>query len=400
MSIIAKRISKLKPSPTLAVTQKAGELKASGVDIIGLGAGEPDFDTPHNIKEYAKKAIDDGKTKYTAVGGIPELKEAIIKKLKRDSALDFDANNIIVGTGGKQVLFNAILGSVNPGEEVIIPSPYWVSYPDMVLFADGVPVVVKCDDQSNFKMTPSQLENVITDKTKWLILNSPSNPTGNCYSRDELKALADVLMKHPHVNVMSDDIYEYIVYDGFEFYNIRTVEPALGDRVLIVNGVSKAYSMTGWRIGYAAGSKDLVKAMAKLQSQSTSNPCSISQYAAVEALNGPQDYIEKNNLIFKRRRDLALSLLNKIDGIKCLVPEGAFYLYPNCSALVGRVTPSGKKLENCTDIASFFLEEAEVAVVPGIAFGLENYVRISYATSDELLQKACERIQKACAKLK
>lgn len=400
MSIIAKRISKLKPSPTLAVTQKARELKAKGVDVIGLGAGEPDFDTPQNIKEYAKKAIDDGKTKYTAVGGIPQLKDAIVNKLKRDNSLNFDPDSIIVGTGGKQVLFNAILASVNPGEEVIIPSPYWVSYPDMVLFADGVPVIVKCDDKSNFKMTPSQLEAAITSKTKWLILNSPSNPTGSCYTKDELKGLAEVLMRHPHVNIMSDDIYEHIVYDGFEFYNIKTVEPNLGNRVLVVNGVSKAYSMTGWRIGYAAGSKDLIKAMAKLQSQSTSNPCSISQYAAVEALNGPQDYINKNNLTFKRRRDLAIGILNSVDGIECLVPEGAFYLYPNCSSLVGRVTVSGKKLENCTDIASFFLEEAEVAVVPGVAFGLENYVRISYATSDELLQKACERIQKACATLK
>lgn len=400
MQIVAQRISKLKPSPTLAVTQKAKELKAKGIDIIGLGAGEPDFDTPQNIKDFAKRAIDEGKTKYTAVDGIPELKDAIIAKLKRDNSLNFERENISIGTGGKQVLFNAIIASVNPGDEVIIPAPYWVSYPDMVAFADGVPVVVECSDKTEFKMQPSQLEAAITPQTKWLMLNSPSNPTGSCYSKQELAAIAEILMHHPHVNVMSDDIYEHILYDGFKFYNIRTVEPALGDRVLIVNGVSKAYSMTGWRIGYAAGNKDLIKAMAKVQSQSTSNPCSISQYAALEALNGTQDFIESNNETFKRRRDLALELLNNIDGISCLTPHGAFYVYPNCEALIGRTTTSGKKIENCTDLAAFLLEEAEVAVVPGIAFGLSNYIRISYATSDELLKEACERIEKACATLK
>ena len=395
MSIVADRMSKLKPSPTLAITQKAKELKASGVDVIGLGAGEPDFDTPSNIKKYAKSAIDSGKTKYTAVDGIPELKDAIIAKLKRDNNLDYKPNNIIVGTGGKQVIFNAILASVNPGDEVIIPSPYWVSYPDIVKFADGVPVIVECDDKAEFKLTPLQLESAITKKTKWLILNSPSNPTGSCYSKEELEALGEVLLKHPHVNVMTDDIYEHIIYDGFKFYNIKTLVPDLEDRVFIINGVSKAYSMTGWRIGYGAGHPDLIKAMSKVQSQSTSNPSSISQHAALEALNGVQDFIADNNEIFKRRRDTTAKLLNDIDGIKCLIPQGAFYLYPNVQGLLGKKTPKGEELKSCSDVAKYLLEDALVAVVPGIAFGLNGYIRISYATSDELLVESCKRIATA-----
>ncbi len=390
-------MSKIKPSPTIAVTTKAAELKAEGKDIIGLGAGEPDFNTPDHICEAAKKAMDAGQTKYTPVGGTPALKKAIIDKFSRENGLNYKAENVIVGTGGKQVIFNAILASVNEGDEVIIPAPYWVSYPDIVSFADGVPVFVECE--GDFKLKAEQLEAAITPKTKWLILNSPSNPTGAAYSKAELQALADVLLKHPHVWVMTDDIYEHLVYDGFEFANIVQVEPKLQDRTLIVNGVSKAYSMTGWRIGYGVGDAGLVKAIAKLQSQSTSNASSISQAAAVEALEGDQTFLDGWRTEFASRRDLVVNALNAIEGMSCASPEGAFYVYPSFSGLLGKKTPGGVEIKSSTDLATYFLEDAGVAVVPGIAFGLDPHFRISYATSTDNLVKACERIAKACAAL-
>lgn len=397
MSIIASRLDKIKPSPTIAVTTKAAELRAAGKDVIGLGAGEPDFNTPDHICAAAKKAMDDGQTKYTPVGGTPAMKQAIISKFKRENNLDYSPEEIITGVGGKQVIFNAILASVNPGDEVIIPAPYWVSYPDIVAFADGIPVFVEC--KGDFKMKPEQLEAAITSKTKWLILNSPSNPTGAAYSKDELKALADVLLKHPHVNIMTDDIYEHLVYDGFEFATIAQVEPELKSRTLTINGVSKAYSMTGWRIGYAGGDAMLIKAMAKLQSQSTSNPASISQAAAVEALDGDQEFLNAWRGEFTKRRNLVVDALNAIDGINCLTPEGAFYVYPSFEGLLGKKTPEGQVIESSTDLATYFLESVGVAVVPGVAFGLDPHFRISYATSEENLNKAMERISEACAKL-
>ena len=399
MSFLAQSLARVKPSATIAVTNKARELKAAGRDVIGLGAGEPDFDTPDNIKEAAIKAIRDGKTKYTAVDGIPELKAAIVDKFKRENGLSYKPAQITVGTGGKQVLYNALMATVNPGDEVLIPAPYWVSYPDMVLLAGGTPTFVSAGIETNFKVTAAALEKAITPKTKWFIFNSPSNPTGAAYSRAELKALTDVLVRYPHVWVMTDDMYEHLVYDGFEFTTPAQVEPALYDRTLTVNGVSKAYCMTGWRIGYAAGPVELIKAIATIQSQSTSNPSSISQYAALEALTGPQDFIPRNNAVFKTRRDLIVSMLNQAKGIKCPTPEGAFYVYPSCAGLIGLKTPTGKTIASDDDFVTELLEAEGVAVVQGSAFGLGPNFRISYATATTDLEKAGERIQRFCASL-
>ena len=399
MPFLSDTLARVKPSPTIAVSNLAADLKRQGKDVIGLGAGEPDFDTPDNIKDAAKAAIDAGKTKYTGVDGIPELKTAICAKLKRDNALDYTAAQVSVGTGGKQILYNALMATLNPGDEVIIPAPYWVSYPDMVLLAGGEPVFVEAASDAAYKITPDQLAAAITPKTKWFIFNSPSNPTGAGYTAAELKGLTDVLMQHPHVWVMTDDMYEHLVYDDFEFATPAQVEPGLYDRTLTCNGVSKAYAMTGWRIGYAAGPEDLIKAMRKVQSQSTSNPCSISQWAAVEALNGPQDYLAPNNEIFKRRRDLVVSMLSEIDGLTCPVPEGAFYVYPMIKGLIGKTTPSGVTIDSDETFAKALLEDKGVAVVFGGAFGLSPAFRISYATSDENLREACGRIQTFCAGL-
>jgi len=400
MSIVADRLSRIKPSPTIAVTNKAKELKAAGKDVIGLGAGEPDFDTPDFVKEAAYKAIAEGQTKYTAVDGTNELKDAIIAKFKRDNDLTYTRDQITVGTGGKQVLYNAFMASLNPGDEVIIPAPYWVSYPDMVLLAEGTPVAVDCPKEHNFKLQPDALEAAITPKTKWVILNSPSNPTGGAYSRAEMKALTDVLVKYPHVYIMTDDMYEHLVYDGFEFCTPAQVEPKLYDRTLTCNGVSKSYAMTGWRIGYAAGPKDLIKAIAKVQSQSTSNPSSVSQAAALAALNGDQSFLIERNEVFKQRRDLVVKMLNEAEGIECLKPEGAFYVYPSCAGCIGKITPDGKRIETDEDFVTYLLEAEGVACVQGSAFGLAPYFRISYATSTEALTEACKRIQRACAALK
>jgi aspartate aminotransferase len=397
MPFLSDTLARVKPSPTIAVSNLAAELKAQGKDVIGLGAGEPDFDTPDNIKKAAMAAIDGGKTKYTAVDGIPELKAAICAKFKRDNGLDYEPAQVSVGTGGKQILYNALMATLNPGDEVVIPAPYWVSYPDMVLLAGGEPVIAEAQAQTAYKLTPEQLEAAITPKTKWFIFNSPSNPTGAGYTAEELKGLTDVLMRHPHVWVMTDDMYEHLVYDGFEFATPAQVEPGLYDRTLTCNGVSKAYAMTGWRIGYAAGPKELIGAMRKIQSQSTSNPCSISQWAAVEALNGPQDYIATNNETFKRRRDLVVSMLNAIDGIDCPVPEGAFYVYPSIAGLIGKTTPGGVLIDTDETFAKALLEDKGVAVVFGGAFGLSPCFRVSYATSDENLKKACTRIAEFCA---
>ncbi|MCR9087234.1 MAG: pyridoxal phosphate-dependent aminotransferase [Rhodobacteraceae bacterium] len=399
MSVLSATLDRVKPSPTIAVTNKARELKAAGKDVIGLGAGEPDFDTPQNIKDAAKAAIDRGETKYTAVDGIPELKSAICAKFKRDNGLDYTPSQVTVGTGGKQVLYNALMATLNPGDEVVIPAPYWVSYPDMVLLAGGEPVIAEASSQTAYKLTADQLEAAITPKTKWLIFNSPSNPTGAAYTADELKELTDVLMRHPHVWVMTDDMYEHLVYDGFEFVTPAQVEPGLYDRTLTVNGVSKAYAMTGWRIGYAAGPEQLIGAMRKVQSQSTSNPCSISQWAAVEALNGPQDYIPTNNETFKRRRDLVVEMLNDAQGITCPTPEGAFYVYPGIGGCIGKTSAGGTKITDDETFATALLEEKGVAVVFGAAFGLSPAFRVSYATSDALLKDACARIQEFCAGL-
>lgn len=399
MSLIADRLKRIKPSPTIAVTNKAKELKAAGKDVIGLGAGEPDFDTPDFVKDAAKAAIDAGDTKYTAVDGTPALKDAIIEKFKRDNSLSYERDQITVGTGGKQVLYNALMASVNPGDEVIIPAPFWVSYPDMTLLAEGLPVTVACKAENNFKLQPEELEAAITPRTKWIILNSPSNPTGGAYSWDEMKALTDVLLKHPQVYVMVDDMYEHLVYDGFQFCTPAEVEPQLYDRTLTINGVSKSYSMTGWRIGYAGGPKELIKAMAKIQSQSTSNPSSISQAAAVEALNGDQSFLSPRNDAFKARRDMVVDMLNEADGITCIKPEGAFYVYPSCAGCVGKTTPDGKLIETDEDFVTYLLEAEGVACVQGEAFGLSPYFRISYATSEEALTEACTRIQRACAAL-
>ena len=400
MPFLADSLARVKPSPTIAVTTKARELKAAGRDVIGLGAGEPDFDTPENIREAGKRAIDEGKTRYTAPDGIPELKAAISAKFKRENGLDYAPSQITVSTGGKQVLYNALVATLNPGDEVVIPAPYWVSYPDMVLLAGGEPVAIECGIDQKFKMTPAQLEAAITPKTKWLIFNSPSNPTGAGYSRDELKALTDVLMRHPHVWVMTDDMYEHLAYEGFEFVTPVQIEPGLYDRTLTVNGVSKAYAMTGWRIGYAGGPEALIKAMGKVQSQSTSNPCSVSQWAAVEALNGPQDFIAANNAMFKRRRDMVVEMLNAAEGIDCITPEGAFYVYPSCAGCIGKTAPDGTQIDTDEAFATALLEAEGVAVVHGAAFGLSPFFRISYATSDENLTSACKRIQNFCGSLK
>ncbi|MEM6940498.1 MAG: pyridoxal phosphate-dependent aminotransferase [Pseudomonadota bacterium] len=400
MELLSATLERVKPSPTIAVTTKAAELKAAGRDVIGLGAGEPDFDTPQNIKEAAVAAIASGKTKYTAVDGIPELKQAICAKFKRDNQLTYTPSQISVGTGGKQILYNALMATLNEGDEVVIPAPYWVSYPDMVLLAGGTPVVAEASLQTGFKLTADQLEAAITDRTKWLIFNSPSNPTGAGYTWDELKELTDVLMRHPHVWVMSDDMYEHLVYGDFTFCTPAEVEPRLYERTLTVNGVSKAYAMTGWRIGYAAGPEKLIGAMRKVQSQSTSNPCSISQWAAVEALNGTQDYIAPNNEMFKRRRDLVVDMLNEAQGIACPVPDGAFYVYPSIAGCIGKTSAAGALIKDDEAFATALLEETGVAVVFGAAFGLSPNFRVSYATSDEALKEACGRIQTFCAGLR
>ncbi len=397
--MISDRLQRVKPSPTIAISTLAAELKASGRDVIGLAAGEPDFDTPDNIKNAAKAAIDAGKTKYTAPDGIPELKAAICAKFKRENGLDYAPSQVSVGTGGKQILFNALMATLNEGDEVIIPAPYWVSYPDMVLIAGGTPVIVETRLEDSFKMTPEALEAAITPRTKWLIFNSPSNPTGSGYSESDLKALTDVLQRHDHVLVMTDDMYEHLAYAPFRFCTPADVEPGLYDRTLTVNGVSKAYAMTGWRIGYAAGPEPLIAAMRKVQSQSTSNPCSVSQWAAVEALNGPQDYIAKSRPVFEARRDMVVAMLNEAKGITCPKPEGAFYVYPSIAGCIGKKSPSGKVLNNDEDFASALLQETGVAVVFGAAFGLSPNFRVSYATSDEALKEACTRIQDFCASL-
>ncbi|MCZ8333105.1 MAG: pyridoxal phosphate-dependent aminotransferase [Rhodobacteraceae bacterium] len=399
MAFLSDTLARVKPSPTIAVTNKARELAAAGRDIIGLGAGEPDFDTPQNIKDAAKRAIDAGRTKYTAVDGIPELKAAICTKFLRENGLTYTPAQVTVGTGGKQILYNALMATLNPGDEVIIPAPYWVSYPDMVMLAGGTPVPVVAGIETQFKLTPAQLEAAITPRTKWFIFNSPSNPTGAGYTRDELKALTDVLMRHPHVWVMSDDMYEHLVFDDFKFCTPAEVEPGLYDRTLTCNGVSKAYAMTGWRIGYAAGPVALIKAMGTIQSQSTSNPSSVAQYAALEALTGPQDFLAENRALFQRRRDLVVSMLNKAEGITCPTPEGAFYVYPDISGCIGKATARGKIITNDEIFAEALLEETGVAVVFGAAFGLSPNFRVSYATSDAVLAEACTRIQNFCAGL-
>ena len=398
MTILSSSLSRIKPSPTIAVTQKARELKEKGVDVISLGAGEPDFDTPDNVKKAAILAINNGETKYTAVDGTPKLKEAIVNKFKNENGLEFSKEEINVGAGGKQVIFNAILATINPGDEVLIPAPYWVSYPDIVLLAGGVPKVVICDEKDEFKISAKKVKENLTPKTKWIILNSPSNPTGSCYSKDEIDSIADVLKNNPDVMIMSDDIYEHVVYEGFKFYTIAQNEN-VRQRTLTINGVSKSYSMTGWRIGYAGGPKDLIKAMAKIQSQSTTNPSSISQAAAVEALNGDQSFIKVRADAFKERRDFVVSGLNKIDGINCLNPQGAFYVFPSCKGCLGKTHKELGKIETDTDFVTKLLESTGVAVVQGSAFGLDGFFRISYATSMDNLEKAVQRIADFCSNL-
>ena len=400
MSFFADALKRIKPSPTIAISGKARELKAAGRDVIGLAAGEPDFDTPDNIKEAAINAIRRGETKYTAVDGIPELKAAICRKFKRENGLDYKPSQVTVGTGGKQVLYNALMATLNPGDEVIIPAPYWVSYPDIVLLAGATPVTVETRPEDGYKLTAAALEKAITPKTKWLIFNSPSNPTGAAYSHADIKALTDVLLKHPQVWVLTDDMYEHLVYDDFVFATPAQVEPRLYERTLTMNGVSKAYCMTGWRIGYAGGPEQLIKAMGTLQSQSTTNPNTIAQWAAVEALDGPQDFIPANNKVFKERRDLVVSMLNQASGLTCPKPEGAFYVYPSCAGTIGKTTPSGKRIENDEDFVTELLEAEGVAVVHGSAFGLGPAFRISYATATSDLEEACRRIQRFCGSLR
>ena len=399
MPFLADSLARVQPSATMAISDQARNMKAAGHDVISLSSGEPDFDTPDNIKAVAIQAIQAGDTKYTDVSGTPALKAAVMAKFKRDNGLDYGIDQIIICAGGKQVLYSALMATLNPGDEVVIPAPYWVSYPDMVYLAGGTPVIVDVTAETAFRMTADALEAAITPKTKWLIFNSPSNPSGAAYSRDELKALTDVLMRHPQVWVMSDDMYEHLVYDDFTFATPAEVEPGLYERTLTVNGVSKAYCMTGWRIGFAAGPVALIKAMSKVQSQSTSNPASISQAAAVEALSGPQDFIAKHNEIFKQRRDLVVGMLNQANGIDCLTPDGAFYVYPSCAGCIGKSTPSGKKIENDFDFITELLDAEGVAVVHGQAFGLSPHFRISYATSTEALEDACQRIQRFCGSL-
>lgn len=399
MSFISDSLNRVQPSATIAVSQKARQLKAEGRDIISLGAGEPDFDTPDNIKAAAIAAIQRGETKYTDVGGIPELRAAIAAKFKRENGLDYTPAQCFAAPGGKPVIYNAMMATLNPGDEVIIPAPYWVSYPDIVNLAGGTPVIVEAVAKHGFKLQPEDLEAAITPKTKWFIFNSPSNPTGATYTETELKKLTDVLLKYPHVWILSDDMYEHLTYGNFVFTTPAQVEPKLYDRTLTMNGVSKAYAMTGWRIGYAAGPDVLIKAMNKIQSQSTSNPTSISQWASVEALNGPQDFIAERNVVFERRRDMVVELLNQANGISCLTPEGAFYVYPSCEGCIGKTAPSGSKIETDEDFATALLEAEGVSVVHGAAFGLSPFFRISYATSDENLKEACIRIKRFCASL-
>jgi aspartate aminotransferase len=398
MSIVSNNLKRIKPSPTLAVTQKARELKAAGKEVISLGAGEPDFDTPENIKQAAIKAINDGDTKYTAVDGTPALKNAIIKKFKRENNLDYQVDQVTVGAGGKHVIYNAMVATLNEGDEVVIPAPYWVSYPDIVLLAGGTPIILKCNEKQGFKINPLELEKSITKKTKWIILNSPSNPTGACYSEEDIREIAKVLIKHPQVHILSDDIYEHVAYEGFKFFTIAQIAE-LKERVLTMNGVSKAYSMTGWRIGYAAGPKEIIKAIAKIQSQSTTNPSSISQAAAVEALNGTQDFIKERATSFQERRDFVVKALNNINGIECLNPDGAFYVFPSCKGLIGKKDSTGKELKTDNDFVQSLLENSGVAVVQGSAFGLEGFFRISYATSMKNLEKALEKISSFCKSL-
>ncbi|MFV0321072.1 MAG: pyridoxal phosphate-dependent aminotransferase [Alphaproteobacteria bacterium] len=400
MTIVSNRLQAVKPSPTLAVTQKAAELKAAGKDVIGLGAGEPDFDTPAHICDAAKKAIDAGQTRYTAVAGTIELRKAICAKFKRENGLDYTPEQIQVACGGKQNIFNALMASVNPGDEVIIPAPYWVSYPDITIMADGVPVIVETTKEDGFLLKPEALEAAITPKTKWIILNSPSNPTGAAYRKADLEALADVLRRHPHVWIMTDDMYEHLVYGDYEFVTMAQIAPDLYERTLTLNGVSKAFSMTGWRVGYAAGPVELIKAMNKIQSQSSTHTSSISQAAALAALIGPMDFLKERNKIFAERAALVVKMINETEGLSVAMPEGAFYVYPDCSALMGKTTPDGKVINNDTEFATYLLESQGVAVVPGVAFGLSPYFRISYATSTEALTEACKRIQKACIALK
>ncbi len=399
MTFLAQRMSRIKPSPTVAISAKAAEMKAAGQDVIGLGAGEPDFDTPEHIKEAARQAMAEGKTKYAPVPGITQLREAICAKLKRENGLDYTPRQVSVGCGGKQSIYNALTATLDPGDQVVIPAPYWVSYPDITLLAEGEPVVVECPADGGFKLTPAALEAAITPRTKWLMLNSPSNPSGAAYTAGEIAALAEVLLRHPRVWVMSDDIYEHVVYDGFEFTTIAQVEPRLYERTLTLNGLSKAYCMTGWRVGYAAGAVELIDAMNKVQSQSTTSTCTISQWAAVAALNGPQDFIAEHNLAFRERRDLVTAMLNQAHGLSCATPEGAFYVYPSCAGTIGKKTPDGKTLATDEDFVAYLLEAEGVAVVQGAAFGLSPYFRISYATATEALEEACRRIQRACARL-
>ena len=398
-NFISNRVKNIKPSPTIAVTSKARELKAAGKDIIGLGAGEPDFDTPSHIKNSAIDAIQKGKTKYTAVDGIPELKNAICEKFLRDNKIKYNLNEVSVSAGGKQVLFNALLATISKGDEVIIPAPYWVSYPDMVVLAEGVPIIIETNVKNNFKVSASQLREKINTNTKWIIINSPSNPTGSCYSDDELQEIGKILDDFPNLGIISDDIYEKIIYDNFKFTTIASLFPQYKERILTVNGVSKAYSMTGWRIGYAGGSEEIIKSMAKIQSQSTTNPSSISQYAALAALEGQEDFILKNNVIFKKRRDIIFKLINDCKGLKTNTPSGAFYIFPSCDELIGTKSKSGLLINNDTDFCEYLLDEVGVAVVPGIAFGKKGYFRISYATSDEILIEAGNRIKVACDRL-
>ncbi|PPR17005.1 MAG: Aspartate aminotransferase [Alphaproteobacteria bacterium MarineAlpha9_Bin3] len=398
-NLIAERMSLIKPSPTMAVTKLASEMKSAGKDVIGLGAGEPDFDTPNHIKNAAIEAIKNGETKYTAVDGTPALKKAIVKKFSKDNNIEYNIDEIIVSVGGKQVLYNALMSSINPGDEVIIPAPYWVSYPDMVALAGGIPIIVEGKEINNFKVMPEDVKNKISDKTKWIIINSPSNPTGSSYTKNELKDLGNLLLNFENIFIMSDDIYEKIIYDDFKFYTLAEVVPELKDRILTVNGVSKAYAMTGWRIGYAGGPKPLISAMAKLQSQSTSNPSSISQAAALAALTGPEEFLSERNNKFRIRRDMVVEMLNNCNGLSCLKPSGAFYVYPSCSGIIGKSISNGKKIENSIDFSSYLLESEGVAVVPGSAFGADLFFRISYATSDSILREACKRIKKACEQL-
>jgi len=400
MNFIADRLKRIKPSMTVGINVKANALRSEGKDVLVLAAGEPDFDTPHNIRKAAVKAMEDGQTRYVPGKGTPALQKAIQLKFLKDNNLNYDLDEIMVGVGGKHIIYNAMMATINPADEVIIPAPFWVSYPDIVLLAEGKPVIVECPENQSFKITADQLEKNITDKTKWLMLNSPSNPTGSLYSRQELTELAKILLKHPHVLIMSDDIYEKVIYDNLEFTTLASVEPKLKDRCLTLNGVSKAYCMTGWRLGYCGASKEIVAAMNKIQSQSTTSTSSISMAAAVEALNGPQEFIQDHNNAFVRRRDLVVKLLNNIDGLSCLTPEGAFYVYPSCKGIIGKKTPNGKNISNDEDFMTYLLESEGIAGVHGAAFGLSPYFRLSYATSDEILIDACTRIKRACEKLK